>query len=99
VYSDDEWGETDSEEEVLDGLTFVFTGSLSVSRAAATELVERHGGRVTSSDSSNTSYLVVGDSPGQTKRDDAAENDVPELTEAEFETVLREYDVDYPPEE
>jgi DNA ligase (NAD+) len=81
----------------LEGLTFVFTGSLSVSRADAADLVERHGGRVTSSVSSNTSYLVVGDSPGRNKRDDAAANDVPELTEAEFETVLGEHGVDYPP--
>ena len=85
--------------EALDGLTFVFTGSLSVTRGTASDLVERHGGRATSSVSSNTSYLVVGDSPGQNKRDDAAEHDVPELTEEEFETVLGEYGIDYPPEE
>ncbi len=82
----------------LEGLTFVFTGSLSVPRSDASDLVERHGGRVTSSVSSNTSYLVVGDSPGQNKRDDADANDVPELSEGEFETVLGEYDVEYPPE-
>jgi DNA ligase (NAD+) len=88
----------DGEDAPLEGLTFVFTGSLSVTRGTASDLVERHGGRVTSSVSSNTSYLVVGDSPGQTKRDQAAEDDVPELTEAEFETVLREHGVAYPPE-
>jgi DNA ligase (NAD+) len=90
--------EVDDGDAPLDGLTFVFTGSLSVSRSAASDLVERHGGRVTSSVSSNTSYLVVGDSPGQTKRDDAEANEVPELSEAEFETVLREHGVAYPPE-
>jgi DNA ligase (NAD+) len=89
--------ETDDGETSLSGLTFVFTGSLSVTRGEASDLVERHGGRVTSSVSSNTSYLVVGDSPGQTKRDDAEANDVPELSEEEFETVLREHGVDYPP--
>jgi DNA ligase (NAD+) len=90
--------ETDGGEAPLEGLTFVFTGSLSVTRSAASELVERHGGRVTSSVSSNTSYLVVGDSPGRSKRDDAAEHDVPELSEAEFESVLDDHGVDYPPE-
>jgi DNA ligase (NAD+) len=89
--------ETDDGETPLSGLTFVFTGSLSVTRGEASDLVERHGGRVTSSVSSNTSYLVVGDSPGQTKRDDAETNEVPELSEAEFETVLREHGIDYPP--
>jgi DNA ligase (NAD+) len=90
--------EREEDDAPLEGLTFVFTGSLSVSRSDASDLVERHGGRVTSSVSSNTSYLVVGDSPGQNKRDDAEANDVPELSEGEFETVLREYDVEYPPE-
>jgi DNA ligase (NAD+) len=89
--------ETDDGETPLSGSTFVFTGSLSVTRGEASDLVERHGGRVTSSVSSNTSYLVVGDSPGRTKRDDAEANDVPELSEAEFETVLREHGIDYPP--
>jgi DNA ligase (NAD+) len=88
--------ETDDSPDPLEGLTFVFTGSLSVSRSEASALVERHGGRVTSSVSSNTSYLVVGDSPGQTKRDDADANDVPELAEDEFGTVLSEYGIDYP---
>jgi DNA ligase (NAD+) len=91
--------ETDEGDTPLDGLTFVFTGSLSVARADAAALVERHGGRVTSSVSSNTSYLVVGDSPGQTKRDAADANEVPELSEGEFETVLRERGVEYPPTE
>jgi DNA ligase (NAD+) len=90
--------ETDEDGGALEGLTFVFTGSLSVSRADASDLVERHGGRVTSSVSSNTSYLVVGDSPGQNKRDDADENDVEELTEDAFEELLDERGVDYPPE-
>jgi DNA ligase (NAD+) len=90
--------ETDGDETPLEGLTFVFTGSLTVTRSAASDLVERHGGRVTSAVSSNTSYLVVGDSPGRSKRDAAAENDVPELSEDEFETVLAEHGVDYPPE-
>jgi DNA ligase (NAD+) len=89
--------EADDSPDPLEGLTFVFTGSLSVSRSEVSELVERHGGRVTSSVSSNTAYLVVGDSPGRTKRDDADANDVPELTEDEFETVLREHGIDYPP--
>jgi DNA ligase (NAD+) len=90
--------EADDGDAPLDGLTFVFTGSLSIARSAASDLVERHGGRVTSSVSSNTSYLVVGDAPGQNKRDDAESNEVPQLSEDEFESVLREHGVAYPPE-
>ena len=37
---------------------------------------------------------MVGDDPGQRKRDDAAIEDVPELTEAEFETLLAEEGVE-----
>ncbi|ERG95875.1 NAD-dependent DNA ligase LigA [Haloquadratum walsbyi] len=76
----------------LSDLTFVFTGSLSVSRATATEFIERHGGNVTGSVSSNTDYLVIGDNPGRTKRDDAETNDVPEIDETEFTTLLAERD-------
>jgi DNA ligase (NAD+) len=86
--------ETDASDE-LAGLMFVFTGGLSaMTRAEASERVERHGGRSTGSVSSNTDYLVVGDDPGQRKRDDAAIEDVPELTEAEFETLLAEEGVE-----
>lgn len=82
--------------DALDGLTFVFTGSLAVTRGDAQALVERHGANATSSVSGNTDYLVVGDSPGQSKRDDAAANDVPILTEAEFSDLLEERGIDYP---
>ena len=78
----------------LDGLTFVFTGSLSESRSEFQDLVERHGGSATSSVSGNTDYLVVGENPGQSKRDDADANDVPTIDEAEFRDVLREHGVD-----
>ncbi|MFB6300694.1 MAG: NAD-dependent DNA ligase LigA [Halobacteriales archaeon] len=77
--------------DALDGLTFVFTGSLDgYTRTEVQELVERHGGRATSSVSSETDYLVVGDAPGQTKRENAEANDVPMLDEAEFESLLAE---------
>ncbi|RLM90978.1 NAD-dependent DNA ligase LigA [Halobellus sp. Atlit-38R] len=82
----------------LDGLTFVFTGSLSVTRADAQEVVERHGGTATGSVSGNTDYLVVGENPGQTKRDDAADNEVPTLGEDEFAALLEEHGIEYPPE-
>ncbi len=75
----------------LDGLTFVFTGALDeFTRSEAQELVEQHGGSATSSVSGNTDYLVVGESPGQRKRDDADEHEVPVLPEAEFVSLLEE---------
>jgi DNA ligase (NAD+) len=81
--------------DALEGLTFVFTGALDDrTREAARELVEANGGSATSSVSGNTDYLVVGDDPGRTKRDDAAANDVPTIDEAAFEALLEERGVD-----
>ena len=80
----------------LDGLTFVFTGSLDVTRNEAEKLVEAHGGRTTSSVSGATSYLVAGEGPGRRKVDDADANDVPVLDEAEFVELLAARGVSYP---
>ncbi|RKD93548.1 NAD-dependent DNA ligase LigA [Halopiger aswanensis] len=88
--------ETDVETgDELEGLTFVFTGSLEgVTRGEAQETVEAHGANATSSVSGNTDYLVVGENPGQTKRDDAEANDVPIVDENEFRELLAERGVD-----
>ncbi len=49
----------------LSGLTVVITGTLpTLSRAQATELVERAGGRVTSAVSKATSFVLAGDEAG-----------------------------------
>jgi len=85
----------DTASDALEGLTFVFTGSLDGrTREEAKELVEANGGSATSSVSGNTDYLVVGDAPGRSKREDADANDVPTIDEAEFESILAEYGVD-----
>ena len=49
----------------LTGMTVVLTGTLpTLSRTEATALVEQAGGRVTSSVSKNTTFLVAGDDAG-----------------------------------
>ena len=79
----------------LEGLTFVFTGSLEgMTRAEAQELIERHGGSATSSVSGNTDYLVVGDNPGRGKREAADDHNVPTIDRSEFETLLAERGVE-----
>ena len=81
--------ESEAGGDELAGLTFVFTGTLDgYTRDEAQDLVERHGASATSSVSGNTDYLVVGENPGATKREDADENDVPVIDEAEFEALL-----------
>jgi len=77
-------------DEVLDGLKFVFTGSVEgYTRRELEDLLERHGADVTSSVSGETDYLVVGENPGETKQEQADENGVETLGEEEFrERVL-----------
>src|SRR6056297_1175463 len=85
--------------DALDGLTFVFTGSLSTTRGEAQAHVEARGANATSSVSGNTDYLVAGENPGQSKRDDAAAEDVPVLDEAAFADLLADRGVSWPPDE
>jgi DNA ligase (NAD+) len=78
----------DDQSQPLAGKTFVFTGSLEhFARDQAKERVEMLGGRATSSVSSQTDYLVVGQSPGS-KLDEAGEQDVQILDEEQFERLL-----------
>jgi DNA ligase (NAD+) len=66
----------------LRDLTFVLTGTLpDLTREQATERILGAGGRVTSSVSKKTSYVVAGDSPGS-KREKAERLGVPVLDEA-----------------
>jgi DNA ligase (NAD+) len=48
----------------LSGKTFVFTGALSISREEAKTLVAARGGKVSSSVSAKTDYVVAGEDPG-----------------------------------
>jgi DNA ligase (NAD+) len=52
-------------DQVFEGLTFVVTGTLpGLSRNEAKEYIQQFGGKVTSSVSKKTSYVVVGENPG-----------------------------------
>jgi DNA ligase (NAD+) len=81
--------EAASEEGLLGGLTFVITGTLpTMSREMATEFIAAHGGRVTSSVSRNTSYLLVGEGPGGTKLSRAQELGVRTISEQELRGLV-----------
>ena len=72
----------------LEGVTVVITGSLAGwSRDAATEAVQRLGGKVSGSVSKKTSYVVAGESPGS-KFDKAVALGVPVLDDAGFAALL-----------
>jgi DNA ligase (NAD+) len=69
------------------GKTFLFTGTLSMPRARAQELVRREGGSVAPGISGKVDYLVAGEDPGS-KLAKARELGVAVLTESEFLRML-----------
>lgn len=76
-------------EKPLVGKTFVLTGSLQAfTREEAKERIERLGGRVTSSVSKKTDYVVVGSDPGS-KLDSAKKLGIPIINEVEFDNLLQ----------
>ncbi len=77
-------------ETPLSGKTFVLTGGLeSLSRDQATKMIEEMGGRVSSSVSKKTDFVVVGKDPGS-KYDKALELKVKTLDEEEFRKLIGE---------
>jgi len=57
--------ETEKADAVFEGMTFVLTGTLpTLSRDAATAIIEKHGGKASSSVSSKTTYVVAGEKAG-----------------------------------
>ena len=74
----------------LNGLTFVLTGTLkSLKRDDAKSLIQRCGGKVTSSVSKNTSYLVAGEEAGS-KLSNAISLNVKVLSEEELINLTKE---------
>ncbi len=74
----------------FDGLTFVITGTLSQSRKEIAAWIEARGGKVTGSVSSNTDYLVIGESPGGSKFNRAQKLETPIIDEETLRDLASE---------
>lgn len=71
-------------EQLLDGMTFVLTGTLpNMARSEMEELIKRYGGKVSGSVSKKTSFVIAGENPGS-KLTKAQELGVKVITEDEF---------------
>ena len=77
--------------DVLKGKTLVVSGVFARhSRDELKALIESHGGKVGSSISSKTSYVVAGENMGPSKLEKATQLNIPILSEADFEKLIVE---------
>ena len=73
----------------LSGLTFVVSGVFErVSRDELKTLIENNGGKVASSISSKTNYVVAGDNMGPSKKEKAEKLNVPIISEDDFLAMI-----------
>jgi DNA ligase (NAD+) len=77
----------DDQDSPLAGKTFVITGTLSITRPEMEDFIEKNGGKVSSSISSKTSYLLAGEGGGS-KLKNADKLGVPILDEAGLHALL-----------
>ena len=79
---------TPNASETLSGKQFVLTGSLpTFSREAATALIQQHGGRVTTSVSKKTDFVLAGEEAGS-KLDKANQLGVKVISEEDFRQLI-----------
>ena len=79
---------TEKADDRFAGMTFVLTGTLpTMTRSEATELIERYGGKTSSSVSKKTSIVLAGEDAGS-KLVKAQSLGVKIIDEAEFLTMV-----------
>ena len=83
--------EMEGQSSMLIDLTLVISGVFQkVSRKELQDLIEKHGGKNTSSISKKTDYLIAGENMGPSKRTKAENLGVKIITEEEFLTMVGE---------
>ena len=77
--------------ELLKGKIFVVSGVFEIySRDELKKAIEDNGGKVGSSISSKTDYVIAGDNMGPSKLEKANQLNIPIITEIDFKTLLNE---------
>jgi DNA ligase (NAD+) len=74
-------------DERFNGKTFVLTGTISMARHEAEESIKQRGGKISSSVSKKTDYVIAGEEPGS-KYDKALELGIKILTDTDFKKML-----------
>ncbi|MFZ2522087.1 MAG: NAD-dependent DNA ligase LigA [Minisyncoccia bacterium] len=69
------------------GMSFVLTGTISLSRDEAKEVIRKNGGEISESVSKETSYVIVGENPGS-KYDKALKLGIKTISEKEFKELV-----------
>lgn len=77
------------ESEILKGMTIVISGNFTISRDDMKALIELHSGKVGSSISGNTTYMVAGEKCGPSKLSKAEKLGVKVIGEDEFMNMLK----------
>jgi len=89
VNTENKENENEESDKRFDGKVFVLTGTLSkFKRSEASEIIERFGGKTSSSVSKKTSYVLAGEEAGS-KLDKAAKLGVTIINENEFEEMIK----------
>lgn len=69
----------------LEGMKLVITGGIEgYTRQELIDLLEKHGADVTSTVSSETDYLIIGENPGESKMEDAEQEGVEKMDAESF---------------
>ena len=82
--------EMEGTSSVLEGLIFVISGTFNISRNDLKKAIEKNGGKVGSSISKKTSYLIRGENMGPSKLKKAEDLDVSMIAENDFLKMIEQ---------
>ncbi len=75
--------------EKLNGFSFVVSGKFNIDRNELKKMIEENGGKNASSLSKSTSFLIVGDKMGPSKKEKAEKENIKMISEDEFYELIK----------